>query len=284
MGAPIADLHATRQQARKQAVTARLAEELVRDVAVRLGEQGISVMPLKGVLLQRWLYDDPSERPITDVDMLVAPGQLATARGILVRAGYRETGRSRIGPIELSNPFQLALDLHPSLFHPARYRFPTESLFDRSSTDESLFGVQVSLPDPLDTYAHANGKFGSDHQTAAALFKLEEIARIGNRLSASPSQIAAHLTYCGMRRVARYVLWLGHEATGDALSRAVLEALAPDPLGRAIAAVSRTALGLLPPHSRTGAIFAHLLNDTLPRGLWSGLRSLRGTRFPIDAV
>lgn len=255
-----------------------LAEELVRDVATRLGAKSIPVMPLKGAFLQRWLYDDPSERPTTDVDMLVVPGELARARAILVRAGYRETGRPSVGAIELSNPFLLTLDLHPHLFHPTRYRLSTEGLFARSIVDETLFGVPVHIPSPLDVYAHAIGKFGSDHLTAAAVFQLEEIARIGNRLPEAASDIAAHLSCCGMRRVARYVLRLVCEATDDELSRTVLDALPADPLGGGIAALSRTALALLPPASRTGAIFAHLLNDTLPRGLRSGLCAMNSTR------
>jgi hypothetical protein len=255
-----------------------LAEELVRDVALRLGAEGIAVMPVKGAFLQRWLYDDPSERPLTDVDMLVAPGGLELAREILIRAGYRETGRPSVGAIELSNPFLLTLDLHPHLFHPTRYRLSTEGLFDRSIADEALFDVTVRIPSPLDAYAHAIGKFGSDHLTAAAVFQLEEIARIGNRLAESESDIAAHLSRCGMRRVARYVLQLVCEATNDELSRTVLQTLPADPLGRGIAALSRTALDRLPASSRLGAIFAHLLNDTLPRGLRSGLSAMRGTR------
>lgn len=247
---------------------------LVGDVARRLGDLGISVMPLKGVLLQHWLYEDPSERPLTDVDLLVRPWDLREAVERLEAAGYRTVGRSGIGAMVMQTPFGLALDLHCRLFDSARYRIPTDDLFARSSEDHVLFGAAVRLPAPLDVYAHLVGKVGSDHLDSRSFGRLDEIARMGARLDASPRTVARHLVHCGMRRVSRYVLPLVHQATGDAFALQVSDSLPFDPIGRGIAALATPTLAACSPHSRIGAVMAHLLNDSLPRGVCSGVRAL----------
>ncbi|MDH3728525.1 MAG: nucleotidyltransferase family protein, partial [Myxococcales bacterium] len=192
-----------RLQMRRRAVTSIVASEVVRDVAKRLEGPGIDIMPVKGALLQHWLYDDPAERAMTDVDVLVRPDQAQAAHGLLERAGYRPIGRSSIGAFAMRSPLGLALDLHPELFDRARYNLPTADVFSRSSPDDGLFGAPVRLPFPLDAYAHLIGKFGSDHLHAGSTERLDEIARMSRRIEAPPELVARHLVGCGMRRVAR---------------------------------------------------------------------------------
>jgi hypothetical protein len=174
----------------------------------------------------------------------------------------------------METPFGLALDLHSQLFDYARYRMPTADLFARSSEDQILYGVSVQLPSPLDVYAHLIGKFGSDHLDAGSTARLHEIARMSIRLDAPPEIAAWHLQHCGMRRASRYVLPLVHKATGDAFSLMVYDCLAPDPLGRGIVAIANPVLARASARSRVGALVAHLLNDSVPRGVRSGMRAI----------
>jgi len=111
-----------RDAARRRAATALAATELVGDVARKLAGPGIPVMPVKGALLQHWLYDDPSERPLSDVDLLVEPGDFNRAVERLESEGYRRAAGSGVGAIVMQTPLGLALDLHPRLFDRARYR------------------------------------------------------------------------------------------------------------------------------------------------------------------
>ena len=75
--------------------------------------------------------------------------------------------------------------------------------------------------------------------------------------------------------MSRYALPLVHQATGDAFSRTVWECLPPDPVGRTIVALANPLLGRLSPDSRVGALVAHLLNDSVARGVRSGVRAIR---------
>ncbi|MGB8332796.1 MAG: nucleotidyltransferase family protein [Polyangiales bacterium] len=263
-----------RDDARRRAATGLAATALVTDVAQRLAEAGIAVMPVKGALLQHWLYDDPSERPLTDVDLLVRPEDFDRAVAQLETGGYRRALGSSIGAAVMETPFGLPLDLHPRLFDRARYRLPTRELFARSSENHVLYGVSVRLPSALDVYAHLVGKFGSDHLDACATARLDEIARMGFRLRASPETTARHLVHCGMRRVSLYVLPLVHRLTADPFALQVCRRLPFDPVGRALVAVADPVLAAASPDSRKAALMAHLLNESLPRGARSGLRAL----------
>jgi hypothetical protein len=251
-----------------------LATELVGDVARRLAEAGIQVMPVKGALLQHWLYDDPSERPMTDVDLLVRPGDLGAAVDLLETAGYTRTRHRSVGGWVLQTPFGLALDLHSQLFDRARYRMLTHDLFERSTEDRVLYGASVQLPSPLDVYAHLIGKFGSDHLDARATSRLDDIARMTARLGAPPEAVARHLRDCGMRRVSQYVLPLTHSRLGDPFSLSVCECLGPDPVGRLVVVIADPLLARASANSWVGALVAHMLNESLPRGVRSGVRAM----------
>ena len=263
-----------RYDVRRRAATSMLATELVGDVARRLAGSGIRVMPVKGALLQHWLYADPSERPLTDVDLLVRPEDFGEAVERLEAAGYWRTRHGSVGGSVMQTPLGLALDLHSQLFDQARYRMPTQDLFRRGTEDCVLYGASVQIPSPLDVYAHLIGKFGSDHLDAGSTARLDEIARMATRIDASPKTVARHLRHCGMRRVSRYVLPLAHRTTGDAFSLTVYDCLAPDPVGQGIVAIANPLLARASASSRVGALVAHLLNESLPRGVRSGARAL----------
>jgi hypothetical protein len=263
-----------RHDRRRRAATSLLATELVGDVARRLEGKGIDVMPVKGALLQHWLYDDPSERHLTDVDLLVRPADLRPAVRCLEAAGYNRTRHQSVGGRVMQTPFGLALDLHSQLFDQARYRMPTSDLFARSWEDRILYDATLRLPSPLDVYAHLIGKFGSDHLGARSRAPLDEIARMATRLEGSPETVARHLHHCGMRRVARYALPLVHEVTGDTFALTVRDCLRPDPVGQVLAAIANPILARASVSSRGGALVGHSLNDSIPRGLRSGARAM----------
>ncbi len=260
---------------RRRAVTALVASELVADVARALGSVGIPVMPVKGALLQHWLYRSPHERPLSDVDLLVPPRRFAQAVLRLESRGYRRAAGSGVGAVVMETPFALALDLHPTLFDRARYRFPTEALFARSVVDDTLYGTRVCLPSELDVYAHLVGKVASDHLDARAEVRLRELGAMGARLDASPGAAAEHLVRCGMPRAARYVLPLVAAAAPEdaAFAQEALDRLPPDPVGWAIAHAAHRTLPRLAPTSAVGAAAAHLLNESVARGLASGTRA-----------
>jgi len=67
----------------------RLAESLLTDVVDRLSQAGVRVMLLKGAALARTVYPSFAERPMGDVDILVAPAEAQRAWDILADAGWQ---------------------------------------------------------------------------------------------------------------------------------------------------------------------------------------------------
>src|SRR5688500_13226948 len=62
-------------------------------VCFLLRSAGIDSLVLKGITLSRWLYEDPDERGVGDVDVLVPPSQFSSASGVLEGSGYRRLDR-----------------------------------------------------------------------------------------------------------------------------------------------------------------------------------------------
>ncbi|MDQ2785616.1 MAG: nucleotidyltransferase family protein [Chloroflexota bacterium] len=64
-------------------------EELAR-VFQNAAAAGIAVMPLKGAALALLYYPTPALRPMSDLDLLVRPGDVGAMTGLLHRLGYKE--------------------------------------------------------------------------------------------------------------------------------------------------------------------------------------------------
>jgi hypothetical protein len=64
-----------------------LAEELARQLRL-LGEAGIRVIPLKGVMLAQSLFGDLAARVCSDIDVLVPAGEAVQARRVILANGY----------------------------------------------------------------------------------------------------------------------------------------------------------------------------------------------------
>jgi hypothetical protein len=61
----------------------------IREILVRFTAAGVECLLLKGAHLRRRLYAEPALRPMGDLDLLVAPLQIAQARQVLWDMGYR---------------------------------------------------------------------------------------------------------------------------------------------------------------------------------------------------
>ena len=117
--APLAHRHG-RAELRNDFITSSLRAEQHRAIAAEavaaLAGASIPAVLLKGISYGAWLYDDPGERPMTDVDLLVPVAAHAEAIQILARLGYRHAGpraqwSSRHHAITLKRPTG-SVDLH----------------------------------------------------------------------------------------------------------------------------------------------------------------------------
>lgn len=253
--------------------TERLAAALVARhdfaAAVRLmNAAGIIPMPLKGVLLQTLVYQDPAERLLSDADALVPPGRFEDAIGVLRRAGHRIDPEGRHAISTKGPDARLEVDVHRRVFPPGLFSLGGAEVFARGRLDERLFGAVVVIPDGLDLYAHLVGNFAKGRHGDESTPQIRDFRAVASRLALSPRLVAQHLEAHGLARAARYALPFAVRE-GDLFATKVLAQLRLDPVGRATAAVARRITGRFGGSSRASLVAPHLVNRTLPRGTLS---------------
>lgn len=107
---------------------AQRAATSVDAIAAALGRARVPLILLKGAALLRGLYPDAGLRPLTDIDVLIDPGDLERAGaelqriGFLPLAGAETDGRGPLCHIHTvyqhSQPGSVPLELHWQLFEP----------------------------------------------------------------------------------------------------------------------------------------------------------------------
>ncbi len=250
--------------------TERLAAALIARhdfaQAVRLlNDAGIVPMPLKGVLLQHLVYQDPSDRILSDADLLAPPGRFGDAIAVLRRAGHRVDPEGRAGAATKGPDARLEVDVHRRPFSPGLYALSTSDLFARGRIDDEVFGAVVVIPAPKDLYAHLIGNFAKGRHGADAEAQLRDFFAVASRFNLAAQPVARHLERHGLGRAARYAL----PHTSDPFSRAVLRELLPDRMGSASAAIARGLTSRFGSSARVSLFAPHLVNRSLPRGVLS---------------
>lgn len=250
----------------------RLAAALLarRDFAnaVRLlNAAGIVPMPLKGVLLQHLVYQNPGDRPLTDADLLIPPTRFDAGVRVLLHAGYGLRARGRVGVVLGVPDGSVALDLHRRPFGPGLFALTAEQLFARGRIDERTFGTKVVLPSPRDLYAHLVGNFAKGRHGQASKAQIHDLSAVASRFGLASQPTARHLEAHGLARAARYTLPLAVKQ-GDRFASRVLGALRPDPVGVLAADAARTLVERYG-SGRGSLLGPHLVNRSLLRGAFS---------------
>ena len=75
--------------------------EQLDTIVQALRDQGIRVIPYKGPMVAQIAYDELGQRWFTDLDLLVAPEDVLTARKVLKQIGYRQTNLVGVEPSKL---------------------------------------------------------------------------------------------------------------------------------------------------------------------------------------
>ena len=138
---------------RRRHATARrngeLASQLGR-VLSAFDAAAFEVVPVKGLVVADWAYDDLAARPAADLDVLVRREGLAAARSILRDLGYRQAPAPTFTtlvhefhdpPWYLGNgPDQVTLELHRALWSERFTRIPIDQIWERTSVRPFLAG------------------------------------------------------------------------------------------------------------------------------------------------
>lgn len=210
------------------------APAMVREVAHILAPHGIPIMPLKGALLQRWVYGQRAFRGLSDIDLLVPPQRFAEARVALRAAGFTVEREEPGGwEVALRRPQALLeIDLHRRLSSTARSGLRAEDLFLRGRRDTTLFQADVVLPDPCDLYAHLLLHLTLNWLARGALHHPEDLEAVPSTLGLAPQVVARHLTKVGLEVHAALVLPHVVDATTGTFSSRLCAAMCLGPSAR----------------------------------------------------
>ncbi len=188
---------------------------MVRIAAEVLSARGIVPMPLKGVLLQRWVYSDGPFRPIRDVDLLVPENRFFDAVAALAAAGFSEAHWERgQWQVTIFNPDgpRFGIDLHRRLTRTHRARLTSAGMFQRATIDTRLFAAPIMRPCHEDLFAHLLLHATLHWLNLGKLHRPDDFEAVASALALDPHRCATHLAQQGMLAHAALMLPLDQGA------------------------------------------------------------------------
>lgn len=155
----------TRMYLRQRRDLERLWDAHLRDtlgpILRAMSDAGLPTIALKGPLLAERLYDDPSTRRSSDLDLLVAPGDLPEALRVLERFDYRTEQGASAGyhrqfrhHWELSCPHRPLLELHFRLYVGFGAHVEAGDFFERARAYETQGRVRCFILDREDEFLY----------------------------------------------------------------------------------------------------------------------------------
>ena len=121
----------------------------VIDVATSVG---VTVAPVKGVVLSRWLYDDVSDRPYRDLDIVVAQGDLPRMfAAVEARPWPIRVHSPEMGELEFTVD-RLTVEIHAEFGRRDLSRLTIADLLARATVDGGTFPFEIRRIDDIDHF------------------------------------------------------------------------------------------------------------------------------------
>jgi len=151
-----------------------LTRRVLEKVTVGLAGAGVDVLAVKGVVTSSWLYDQPSERPLTDVDIRVRPRDLGAVLDTAARLGWRLVRRLHSYRTLLLEVDGVDVDVESRVGPRWVSPLPVDRMFDRATQDRS----GVWIPEPHDHAVLLTVNVFKDGMTLAMPWALEDAVRV----------------------------------------------------------------------------------------------------------
>lgn len=187
--APLAYTHGLAEFRPDYALSSIRAEQqraIAREAVEALAKLGVRAILLKGISYAGWLYADPAERPMSDIDLLVGEDDHPRALGALEQIGFRHAGpeiqRSpRHHAMTLKRP-NAAIDLHRSPVQRGRIAIPMAEVWRRAQ-DASWLDGALRLDENDELLFHVANL--ARHDLIVPLISFVDAARMLRRLDTS---------------------------------------------------------------------------------------------------
>jgi hypothetical protein len=272
----------TLDERQRRLVFDMVATRALAQVLEALGSAGIPCVPVKGVVLARWLYADVSERPYVDVDLLVPRSvfqrsvALVDARGW--RSFYRTTEMGELGfMID-----RVAVELHAEVGRRDLSRLSVDDVLARATPDTTTFPFEILRIDEVDHFLLLVLNVVKDGFTYANPHQPTDLERLLERLAPRQDELIQRAAAAGLTTALHLTAaWMEHRHGSAAFG--MLGRILP-PHGRSMLVASARAHEALdtraPNRLRTpGALVGLALATLVPddfrlrrRGLWRLIR------------
>ena len=195
-----------------------LAARALGEVATVLQAAAIPCIPVKGVVLARWLYGDLAERPYVDVDLLVTRAAFERAVALIDSQRwpvfYRSTEMGELG----FHVGQIPVELHAEVGRRDLSLLTVEAVLARAMTDTTTFPFAIARLDDVDHFLLVVLNVVKDGFTYANPHQPDDLERLLERLSPRRDELitrahaaglttALHLTARWMERTRGSTAW-----------------------------------------------------------------------------
>lgn len=202
------------------------ALRLLERVVEALEREGIPALPVKGVVSSRVLYDDPSERPLRDVDVRVAERDYDRLCALARREGWHVLRRAPAYRNLIVEIAGMQIDFECHVGPPGLSALTVDAMLARAHRGPRGWRE----PDPVDHAVLMIVNVFKDKLTVAAPWAVEDLRRIARKVD--PSALAARAREAKNETIAWIVAdWMAREQ-GDDAWRAIRDALGPRPRRR----------------------------------------------------
>jgi hypothetical protein len=123
------------------------AREALRGFVEACEEEGIDVLPVKGVVTGTLLYEDPAERVLSDVDVRIRPRDFDRVLRLGQRKGWRVVQRMRAYRNVVFVFGEITIDVEGYVGAPGLCSLGVDAMIERATRVEHLFGFSHLLPD-----------------------------------------------------------------------------------------------------------------------------------------
>ncbi len=193
----------TKPSAKSIVATVLQVQTTAREVLSALAARGIAAAPIKGALVQSWLYPkDPLQRPMKDIDILV--DDYPHAKQVLLGLGFTKRYEHSSAATFVRTGCPYAVDLHKQLFRPWLFRMPTPGVFERSLDGTQLLSVPCRRLATIDIYCHTIGHAAISRLGKTICYPAQDCLRMSEKAGITPDQCAQALHTYSMRRAGSY--------------------------------------------------------------------------------
>jgi hypothetical protein len=191
-----------------------------QQLAGALAAARVPVMPIKGILLHRLVYEHPGARLMTDIDVLVPRERFDEAVAVARQLGYStEPDPHGLAKAVCNRGEDSSVDLHGQIFLPHVSGLSAAEMFSGARNDSELLGVEISVPAPEHLLLHVLLHFAHHKYAQTGTPQEEDIRRIVARCQPDPRRFAALAARLRSRHAAYYALAAAGGERGPELGR-----------------------------------------------------------------